>query len=188
MRKYRLVDCDLPCFGLKVLILCWGVALAGSDCRAADPPDAAALFRAGKYAESVEAATLALVDTPASERLNVLKLRAQLELGRYAEALVTLDEALKANASSLQLRWVGREVCRFNGQVERAEQLEKEMVELNQRAPWLFSDATNQVVVGRVMLSQKGDPKKVLGTVFNEAKRRQPGNVDVLLATGELAL
>ena len=57
-----------------------------------------------------------------------------------------------------------------------------------QQAPWRYSDAVNQVVVGRFYLSQGMDPKKVLDTVYNVVKKRQPSLSEVFLASGELAL
>ena len=56
------------------------------------------------------------------------------------------------------------------------------------QSPWRYSDATNEVVVGQFLLSQGVDPKKVLDSLYNEAKKQQPELVDPWLASGELAL
>ena len=45
-----------------------------------------------------------------------------------------------------------------------------------QQAPWRYSDAVNQVVVGRFLLSQGVDPKKVLDDIY---ERRQEAAADV---------
>src|SRR4029077_5169116 len=89
---------------------------------------------------------------------------------------------------SLQLRWQGREVCQFNRQAGRAGRLDVEITQMVQQAPWRYSDAVNQIIVGRFYLSQGLDPKKVLDTVYNVVKKRQPTYVETFLACGELAL
>jgi tetratricopeptide (TPR) repeat protein len=161
------------------------VAAAG---RSADLVETTRLLRSGEYAACVESAAAAIEENPYNENFRVLKLRAEMELGRYADALATLDAALKQFPQSLQLRWLGISVCRYNQQAEWAAKLDAEIAELLRRAPWQYSDVVNQVVVGRYLLSQGTDPKKVLDGVYSEIKRRQPGFVEVHLATGDLAL
>jgi tetratricopeptide (TPR) repeat protein len=102
--------------------------------------------------------------------------------------LKTFDAALARFPQSLQLRWLGRDVCRFNQQTERAARLDEEFAALVKDFSWRYSDVVNQVVVGRFLISQRADPKKVLDGVFGEVKRRQPGYVEAFLASGELAL
>ena len=53
------------------------------------------LFRSGKYVECLDAATKAVADSDFSENFRLLKLRAEMELGKYPEALKTLDAALQ---------------------------------------------------------------------------------------------
>ncbi len=155
---------------------------------AADLSETTQLFRSGKYAECVKATEKAIAENDFSENYRLLKVRAEMELGRYADALKTLDEALKRFPSSLQLRWIGRDVCQFNRLPERASRLEVEITQMIQQAPWRYSDAVNQIVVGRFYLSQGIDPKKVLDNVYNVVKKRQASYTEVFLASGELAL
>jgi tetratricopeptide (TPR) repeat protein len=162
--------------------------LAASSAAAADLVATNNLFRTGKYAECVDEATEALADSPTHETFRLLKLRAEMELGRYADALATLDAGLKALPYSLQLRVAGRSVCRFNGQAERAARLDQEIAGLMKQQGWRYGDFVNQLAHGRWQLSQGADPKQVLSGTFNEVKRRQPGQADVYLAIGELAL
>jgi tetratricopeptide (TPR) repeat protein len=146
------------------------------------------MFRGGQYAECIQACEQAIRENDFSENFRLLKLRAEMETGRYAQALQTLEAALGRFPSSVQLRWAGREVYRFNGQSERAKKLEVEITQLLQQAPWRYSDAVNQVVAGRFYLSQGVDPKRVLDTVYHVVKQRQPSYTEVYLASGELAL
>jgi tetratricopeptide (TPR) repeat protein len=155
---------------------------------AADLSETTQLFRGGKYAECVASCEKAIAENDFSENYRLLKIRAEMELGRYEAALKTLDEGLTRFPYSLQLRWQGREVCQFNRQAERAARLDVEITQMVQQAPWRYSDAVNQIVVGRFYLSQGLDAKKVLDTVYNVIKKRQPTYVETFLASGELAL
>src|SRR5439155_11360418 len=163
-------------------------ALFAIYAQAADLAETTQLFRNGKYAECVKAAEKAIAENDFSENYRLLKIRAEMELGRYADALKTLDEALRRFPPSVQLRWAGREVCQFNRLPERAAKLDVELTQMIQQAPWRYSDAVNQVAIGRFYLTQGMDPKKVLDNVYNVVKKRQPSYAEVYLASGELAL
>src|SRR5205823_3427380 len=118
----------------------------------------------------------------------VLKIRAELELGRYEDAAKSLDDGLKRLPTSLALRWIGQDVCRFDKQTERTQQLADEFAKLVNQAAWRYSDAANRIVVARFLLSRGADPKKVLDALVNEVKKQQPNFAPAYLASGELAL
>src|SRR5262245_44239555 len=160
--------------------------LAPSTAWTADLAETTQLFRSGKYAECVQATEKAIAENDFSENYRLLKIRAEIELGRYGEALKTLDKALERFPQSLLLRWLGRDVCRFNRLPERAAKFDVEMTQMIQQAPWRYTDPVNQVAIGRFYLDQGIDPKKVLDTVYNVVKKRQPTYTEVFLASGEL--
>ena len=163
--------------------LCFSGGLA-----AADLAETTRLLRGGQYAACIDSAAAAIEDNAYNENFRLLKLRSELELGRYRDAQQTLDGALKQFPQSIQLRWLGIGVCRYNQQAERAAKLDAEIAEMLKRNGWQYSDVMNQIVVGRYRLSQGIDPKRVLEENYGEIKRRQPGFVEVHLASGELAL
>jgi tetratricopeptide (TPR) repeat protein len=171
-------------FGLLSLIFCLWCGFSS----AADLAATTQLFRSGKYAECVDSAAKAIGENDFSENYRLIKIRSEMELGRYADALKTLDEGLRRFPYSVQLRWLGRKVCHFNGLDERAAKLDVEITQMIQQAPWRYSDAVNQVVLGRFFLSQGIDPKKVLDSVYNVVKKRQPTYTETYLASGGLAL
>jgi tetratricopeptide (TPR) repeat protein len=176
---------SLRCHALVALFV--AVISPGFCClraSAADLLEVTQLFRTGKYSECVEAAGQAIAANDFSENYRLLKIRAEMELGRYEDALKTFDQALERFPPSIQLRWVGRDVCRFNGLTERAAKLEAEIGEMLKAAPWRYSDAVNQITVGRYYVSQGMDPKKVLDTVYNVIKKRQPTYAETFLAIG----
>ncbi len=182
--------CRRPCLrlGLVWLAACV-IALAGSAAgKAADSAQLLTLFRTGQYAECVEASAKAISESEFNENYRLLKLRSELELGRYADAAETLDAALKKFSSSIELRWYGRDVARFNGQPERVAAFEDEIAKLVQQTPWRYSDAASRLIVGRFVLSQGTDPKKVLEGAYNVVKKFQPTYAPAFVACGELAL
>ena len=134
---------------------------------AADLAETTRLWRTGQYAACTDSAAAAIEENPYNEQFRLWKLRAELEMGRYKDALATLDAALKQFPQSIQVRWLGINVCRFNQQPERAAKLGAEIGELYKRMSWQYSDVANQVVVGRFRLSQREDPKKVLDEVYS---------------------
>jgi tetratricopeptide (TPR) repeat protein len=163
-------------------------------CFAPQPVDAAnyveiaGLFRTGQYATCAEEAAKAIAEDDSRENLHLIKIRAEMEQGKYAAALATLDAALQQLPTSIQLRWIGRDVCRFNNQLERVTKCEDEIGLLVRQAPQRYSDAVNRITVGRFLLSQSIDPKRVLDVFYNEVKKQQPNLALVWLACGELAL
>ncbi|HEV3024770.1 MAG TPA: hypothetical protein VGX76_19975 [Pirellulales bacterium] len=167
----------------------FSVALARSaEPGTSDLVRAERLYRSGKYAECVDVTAKAIADGALDEGWPTLRLKAELALGRYADAAKTLEAALDKFPYAVQLRWIGRNVCRFNDQAERAEQLTHEIADLAKRSPGRFRDSVNLVVLGRAHLSLGVDPKKVLDSLYTPVKKQQPNSIDVYLAIGDLAL
>ena len=164
------------------------LSFAASSAAALDYFELGRLHRTGKYVECADECGKSIEQGTFNENIPALKLRCELELGRYPEALKTLDASLERFSSSIQLRWIGRDVCRFAGQPERATKFEQEIAELVKQSPWRYGDTVSQIVLGRFLLSQATDPKRVLDGVYNELRKRQPNSLLPLLASGDLAL
>jgi len=176
------------CRRVACLVCCLFILATPDSTSAVDLLETTDLFRSGKYAECVDSAAKGIEENGYNENFRLLKIRAEMELGRYADALKSLDASLEKLPHSIQLRWVGRDVCLFNGQADRATKLEQEIADVVKQFPWRYSDFVNQLVVGRLLLRQGADAKKVLDDIYNEIKRRSPNYVEVHLANGELAL
>lgn len=156
--------------------------------RAADSFQLQTLLRTGQYAACAEAAEKAIAESEFNESYRIFKIRAELELGRYAAAAETLDKALQRFTSSIELRWLGRDVARFNNQPERVAQFDEEIARLVQQAPWRYSDAGSRIILGKFLLAQGIDPKQVLDMTFSAVQKQQPTYAPAYLASGELAL
>ena len=162
--------------------------LLATSAQAADYLQTSALFRTGKYAECIESAAQAIPQDEINENFRLLKIKAELELGRYADALQSLDAALERLPTSIGLRWIGRDVCRFNNQPARVKQFEGEIGLLVRQWPHRYSDSINRIIVGRFLISQGIDPKRVLDAIYNEVKKQNPNLATVWIASGDLAL
>lgn len=164
------------------------VLVFASASKAADIVQAHRLYSSGKYAECVETVAKAIDAREPSEHWPLLKIRAELAMGRYADAQQTLDAALARFQASIRLRWLGREVARFNAQPDRADELLDEIGQLARQSSWQYRDAANQIVLGRFFLDRGVDAKQVLDRIYNQIKKQQPNFVEAYLASGELAL
>jgi tetratricopeptide (TPR) repeat protein len=168
-------------------VLCWGLCIA-PNCSAATLAEAEKLFRTGEYAQCAEVTGLAIAEGELSESWRLLKLRAELELGRYTHALKTLEEAKKRYPNSLQLLWIERDVRRFNGESAKAESVLGEIATLIERASWRYRDAESLLVIGHFFMEIGADAKQVRSEVFNRIQRDAPRQPAAFIAAAELAL
>ncbi len=149
------------------------------------------LFNEGKFDDSISLAKLiqaGLSNFSTEEKWQLLIIAAQMEQGDYAKALETVDAAIERFPNSIRIRWVGEEVCRFNGQTKRALVIMEEMRELVAANRFLYRDSANQILLGKLILKLGGDAKGVLDDYFFPVRKREPKNPAVYLAIGELAM
>ncbi len=163
-------------------------ALPGLTFAAADLEACRELFLTGKYTECNALADQAIADNEYPEEWRELKINALLTLGRYADSLGALTNALTRHGSSIRIRLLGREVYQLNNQPERAKEMLREINELVTYRGWAYRDPPNMVVLGRTALLLGVDPKQVLEKLFDKAKTADPALRDTYLASGELAL
>src|SRR5260221_8492654 len=110
---------SISCRCLSAARLATVIVAVASTSQAADYVQRSSLFRTGKYAECIESAAQAITQDEVNENFRLLKIKSELELGRYADAAQSLDAALQRLPTSLGLRWIGRDVCRFSNQPAR---------------------------------------------------------------------
>ncbi|MCY2963225.1 MAG: hypothetical protein NT069_06155 [Planctomycetota bacterium] len=172
-----------------ILVVVLGGILGGPGIlAAADLRPLEKLFKEGHYSECAEQAAAAIANKEPSERCRILQIRAELELGRYAEAAKSLAAAQQVFPQSIELRWLGRDVWRFNNQPDLVGQLEDEMVLLLRQAAWRYSDPSSRIVLGKLLLTQGLEPKRILEGTYNVVKKQQPEFAGAWLAAAELAL
>ena len=147
------------------------------------------LYREGKFQKVIESANQT---TQTNSLLNqdwfVLKCRAQLATGKYADAKVTVDEGLKAYKDSIRIREVAAEVYRFNSDDSRANELQQEIGSLWTRSSWKYRNLEDMLVIGRLLLAEGGDPKTILTRLYKPAAEQNPRQPEIEIAIAELAL
>lgn len=155
---------------------------------AADFKGAEQQFISGDYTHCIAQARAALADRDNDEDWHLLLSRALLATGRYEEALNAITNALERARGSVRVRWQAREVFQSNGQAEHAREMIESVLRTIQGQPRSFRDAPDLVVLGQAALLANADPKKVLDTVFEAARKDDPKNREVYLSMGDLAL
>ncbi len=156
--------------------------------RADDFSDAQSKYFSGNYERCIELCEDAIFQLPHSQEWPLLKIRSELTIGRYSDALNTLEEGLYTHPNSIRLRILGIEVLRYFGEAERADEMVIEVERLYDRNGWRYRDALNQVAIGEFLLGRDADAKLILDRFFNPAKSSQPQMVEPYLAIAELAL
>jgi tetratricopeptide (TPR) repeat protein len=148
-------------------------------------------FHEGKYGDAIALAKVIdanLGKFSVEEQWPIFVIKCQMATGDYPEALNSLEVALERFPSSIRLRWIGVDVCRFNNDTERADELFTEIGELVSRSSWKYRDKPNQIVLGKYFLSRKADAKEVLDSFFTPVKNRNPDDPNIFRAIGDLAL
>jgi tetratricopeptide (TPR) repeat protein len=177
--------------GWLTLLACVGPLLFGLTVAtaAADPADAETLFRAGKYDESAKVAEQEIAEGGGwNERPHFLKVSAEMARGKYADALVSVERAVRRFPGSISLRLLARDIYRFNGRKDEEAQLMQELERVVMGSPQRFATPEGRVALGRFFLLKNADSKKVLDLFYDVAIKEEPTFVDAYLATAELAL
>jgi tetratricopeptide (TPR) repeat protein len=173
---------------LLVTSLLLAAGAAAPLANGAELDESHAFYRAGKYEECIAAAKEAMARNAYGEDWPVLKIDSELRLGRYTDALQTLEGALKRFPSSIRLRWVGHLVFFFNQKPKEALKALDEISEFAKRAPYFYNDSANRVALGRYYVSKGADARSVLETFYDPVKKDYPGLSSAYIAAGELAL
>lgn len=145
-------------------------------------------YRHGRYEECLKHASAAVDDGIWNERWYLLKINVDLTLGHYESAKETLEAGMQRYTSSIQLRWLGRDVLTLCGDSERAASMLQSIAEMAENSPWRYSDRPNRIVIGKFLLEQGSDPRRVLETFFDRIKTRYPDYIDAYLAIADVAL
>lgn len=156
---------------------------------AADLAEVQAQLRTGDYQGAMEAAQ-AETSKPRnrSEEWPLLWVESLMLTGKYPEAHAVLTNALARYPRSIRLRWVGREVVRYNSHPELAQEYLNDIRTLVSGRQSNYTDPADFLIVGAVALLSGADPKDVLRRVYDPIQKADATLRDVYLARGELAL
>ena len=153
-----------------------------------DLEEARGLYHSGKYADCIRVAEETIERMAWQESWRHLKIRAELALGQYADALASLEAAMERFPTSIRLRLIGCDVYRFNSRPEQAGKLLAEIDFLVDNDHWRYTDSANRIALGTFFLLRGADARQVLEVFYDRVKTDRPSYVDAHLATGKLAL
>ncbi|MHB8902396.1 MAG: tetratricopeptide repeat protein, partial [Thermoguttaceae bacterium] len=176
-----------PVFFVPLLAVL-GAALSSDPLQGQNLADAKALFDSGKYAECLELCQKGCQEYSWYESWRHQKLDAELVLGKYADALATVEKGLNDFPSSIHLRYVGHRVYLHNGRPEDADRMLAEMDDMIRQAPWRYNNSADKITVGQYFLDRGMDARQVLEICFDKVKTNSPTFLGSYLATGELGL
>ncbi|MCA8991127.1 MAG: tetratricopeptide repeat protein [Planctomycetaceae bacterium] len=145
-------------------------------------------YQHGEYSQCLENVSAAIERGVYGEAWHQLKADAQIALGNYEGALLTLKEGVEKYGWSIRLRWQLMQIAPFAGMPELRESTAEEIAKLAQASPWRYTDAENLIVLGEWALSQGADAKDVQDKFYQRARRNNPLHRRPRLAIGALAL
>lgn len=174
----------------SVIGILLGIFLGQCVGRAADFQDGVKLLSTGKYVEAIDAADKALEDDRTDEDWTLIKVRAQMATGKYADALDVVTNAFKRYplSTSIRLKLLARDVFLFNGFVDEAESSLTEINRLAGSRTWAYQDPVNITTLGVAALELGADPKLVLDRLFQPALKADDTIADTHLAVANLAI
>lgn len=183
-------DTTAAVFGrLRVLLLgCCVLVSLGRCAGGATLDEAEKFYQVGEYDDCIAACTESIEQNQWHLAWRLLKIRAEMATGRYADALATYEAAMSRFSSSTPLRLLGLEVLRMNDRPKEALVVLRSIRELAAREPWRYSDAESRVALGRALLLTGVDARQVLELFFDVVKKSYPTSVEPYLASGQLSL
>ena len=142
---------------------------------AAELEEAEALFRAGKYDECARVAAEEIAGVEGwSERWRVLKVSAEMQRGRYAEAMDSLHRAIRRFPASIPLRLLAHDVYRYNGRQEDVPQVMEDLERVVMGSPQRFATPEGRVALGRYFLLRRPTRARSSTSFTTSPSRKSP--------------
>lgn len=164
------------------------LGLVAAPVGAAELAEVGDLFYSGQYEQCAEAAGQAVEAGIWNEAWPRWKIRADMALGRYSEALKTLEDAQRRYTTSITLRLLARDVYRFNDLPVTGRAMLRQVEDLARQAPWRYGDPSSRVMLGRALLLLGADARQVLELFYEPVRKQHPELAEAHLAAGDLAL
>jgi tetratricopeptide (TPR) repeat protein len=167
--------------------LAW-FAFGATSCVAVEADGLRKQLLAGNYSDVVDVAGAAEKTEPEVQDWPLLRIEALMAIGKYPEAKEVLSAALERFPYAMRLRLLGFDVCRANGDMERAQALKEEMDRFGGQRDWAYREPPDRVALGKAAILLGADPKRVVELFFDPVRKANPEFPDSYLASGDLAL
>jgi tetratricopeptide (TPR) repeat protein len=164
------------------------VCLALGCAAGADFKEAQKLFLSGDYKACLALARQAPHSSLDKGDWQMLRCKALLATGQYPEAREAATNALAHDRWNIELCWQAREALLSNGETNAAAEKVEDIVRMVSGHPRDYGDAASLVVFGQAVLLKGADPRRVLNTLLDAAKKADPGLREIYLAGGALGL
>lgn len=179
----KLVNRTLSLFAFLILPLFSQTSLYANEQEVCEQ-----LLNSGQYQTCIKKTEAAILKKTYGSEWPLLKAKAELAVGQYAEAQQTIDAGIKRYSWSLPLRLKAYEIYQLNNEHQAAEEFLNSIHELASRSAWRYTDASSLIALGQASLLKKADPALVLESFYDRAIREYPEHKDAYLASGNLAL
>ncbi|MFP6762804.1 MAG: tetratricopeptide repeat protein [Planctomycetaceae bacterium] len=146
------------------------------------------LLLTGKNVACIHATAEAISKNRYGETWPILKAQAELNVGQFRAGLLTVEQGVKRYSWSIRLRWLGREIALREGNTELAGQRLAEILALQKKYPWRYTDAAELVVLGKIDQLNRRDVREILEERYQKARDRSRSSREPWLAIGGLAL
>ena len=176
------------CARLRLLACILCVFFSSFELSSAELEESQKLLFKGDYSGCARLCEEALKERFANEEWAVMLAQVRLTQGLYLEAQNVMTNALTRYYRSIRVRLTARDVFQMNGQLQDAQRMLEEINQLVAARRWAYSDAANQVALGRAALLLGADAKLVLENFYTPVKKEDPNHRDTYLAVGELTL
>jgi len=177
--------------GLQWQLVLLSVAVCLSGVRQALPAELAecrSLLLTGKDVECIHATAEAISKNRYGETWPILKAQAEFNIGQFEAGLATIEQGIKRYSWSIRLRWLGRKIALRRGDSKLAQQRLEEILALQEKYPWRYTDAAELVVLGEIDQLNRRDVREVLEERYLKARDRSRSSREPWLAIGQLAL
>lgn len=172
----------------RLLLLLVTMLVITQSAMAASIRETRALISVGQYSEALKFATQEVERRSYSEEWPLLKAEAEVAIGRYSDAAMSLEAGLKRYSWSIRLRMAMFDLQTVLGDRDLKKALLEEVNQLATSAPWRYTDADDLVALGHAALELGADPKDVLEGFFERARRNYSSRSDGIIASAKLAL
>lgn len=146
------------------------------------------MLSTGKYEECLAATTKAVEEKSYGEEWPILKSQAEVALGKYPEALQTVEAGLQRYNWSIRLRQLEYDLALANNKKDQAANALLEAERRVSADSWRYTDADDMASLGVIAIALGADAKAVQEGFYERARKNFPTRPDGFIAAGRLAL
>lgn len=150
--------------------------------------EAQSAYLDGDYGRAIELSEVEMNKRYWNQTWSVLRIRAELALGLYEEALTTVRKSIERHPRSIQIRLLGHDLFRRKGQTEESETNLEQMATLVSTRSWAYREGADLVALGVIAQLIGEDARIVMDNALEPAKKADPAVREAFIEYGKIAL